>query len=66
MYSLSGQLLGIASQARDRANETVEANPAATPSDATVAIIFSAAATEAFINEVSAFTGKIAKNRNAK
>lgn len=56
MFILSGHLLGYARDARDRAVSAVESNPDVIPSDTSVAIIMSAAATEGFINEVSEFT----------
>ncbi len=49
----SGHIWLIACDARDRAIERVKNDPDHPPSDAIVAIILSAAATEAFINELA-------------
>jgi hypothetical protein len=54
MFLLSGHLLGIASEARDRAAEAVKAAPDNPTKDATVALIMAAAASEGFSNEAAA------------
>lgn len=53
LYAHSVQVWLTACEARDRAQETVKTNPNSWPSDAIVAIVLSAASTEAFINELA-------------
>jgi hypothetical protein len=47
------ELFSIATQARDKANEIQTANPDSWPPEALSAIMFSALAVEAFINELA-------------
>ena len=52
MYGASSRLMGFACDARDRACETIEAQPGASPGDAAVAVIMSVVAAECFLNEL--------------
>lgn len=53
MYAHSGFLLGTAREASDRAVDAVRQKPEIWPSDTIVSILLAAAATEAFINELT-------------
>ena len=53
LYAHSVRVWLTACEARDRAREIVKTNPNSWPSDAIVAIVLSAASTEAFINELA-------------
>lgn len=58
----STMLWRIASSARDRAIAAVRENPEANPSDATIALVFSAMAAEGFINELATYCAAAASH----